>query len=228
MLEQAFKHGIFKEELKNRFLCLVEIDGEDTLCHIPSSCRLSNFIDLTGKEVLVSPVLSPGSRTKYSVYALSGSNGFILLNMTKANEIVADNIITRRFSYLGKRTLIRTEYEVSGYKSDLYIEDTKTVIEVKSILSFDKGGEATFPSVYSQRAIDQLNKLRSLMEEGYRSAYIFVSLNPSINRLAISDQIKEYHYAFYNCIDKGMVVKGVSIKLINEEPHIYSTIKILV
>ena len=52
MLKQSFKHGIFKKELKNRFLCLVEIDGEDTLCYIPSSCRLSNFIDLTGKEVL--------------------------------------------------------------------------------------------------------------------------------------------------------------------------------
>ncbi len=36
--------GIFKEELKNRFLCLVEVDGADTLCYIPSSCRLSNFV----------------------------------------------------------------------------------------------------------------------------------------------------------------------------------------
>ena len=74
MLEQSFKHGIFKEELKNRFLCLVEIDGEDTLCYIPSSCRLSNFIDLTGREVLVLPVLSPDARTKYSVYALLPSS----------------------------------------------------------------------------------------------------------------------------------------------------------
>lgn len=51
MLDQSFKHGIFKEELKNRFLCLVEIDGEDTLCYIPSSCRLSNFIVLSSHKV---------------------------------------------------------------------------------------------------------------------------------------------------------------------------------
>ena len=104
MLEQNFKHGIFKEELKNRFLCRVEVDGEDTLCYIPASCRLSNFIDLTGREVLVSPVLSSDARTKYSVYALLGDNGFILLNMSKANEVVANSISSRRFSYLGKRT----------------------------------------------------------------------------------------------------------------------------
>ena len=175
MLEQSFKHGIFKDELKNRFLCLVEIDGEDTLCYIPSSCRLSNFVNLVGREVLVSPVLSPNARTKYSVYALSGSDGFILLNMTKANEGVAESINNRRFSFLGKRNHIKKECTVSGYKSDLYIEDTKTIVEIKSILSFDKSRAARFPSVYSQRAIDQLMKLKRLIDEGYRVSYIFVS-----------------------------------------------------
>lgn len=228
MLEQSFKHGMFKEELKNRFLCLVEIDGEDTLCYIPSSCRLSNFIDLTGREVLVSPVLSPNARTRYSVYALSGGHCFILLNMSKANEAVARGIYSRRFSYLGKRTLIRTEYKVSGYKSDLYIEDTKTVVEIKSILSFAKGREAQFPSVYSQRAIDQLMKLRCLLDEGYRVSYIFVSLNPSIKRLAINEEIEKYWDAFNCCVEKGMMVKGVSMKLIGGEPVIHSSVPVII
>ena len=222
MLEQSFKHGIFKEELKNRFLCLVEIDGEDTLCYIPSSCRLSNFIDLSGREVLVLPVLSPNARTKYSVYALAGNHGFILLNMSKANEAVADSISSRRFSFLGKRTLIRKEYKVAGYKSDLYIEDTKTVVEIKSILSFAKSREARFPSVYSQRAIDQLMKLRCLLDEGYRVSYIFVSLNPSIKQLTINEGIEEYRDVFKCCIEKGMMVKGISLKLLDGEPIINS------
>ncbi len=226
MLEQSFKHGIFKEELKNRFLCLVEIDGEDILCYIPSSCRLGNFIDLAGREVLVSPVLSPNARTRYSVYALSGSNGFILLNMSKANEIVADSITSRRFSYLGKRTSIRMEYTVSGYKSDLYIEDTKTVVEIKSILSFAKGNEALFPSVYSQRAVDQLIKLRCLLDEGYRVSYIFVSLNPRIRQLAINETMGEYYDAYNSCIEKGMMVKGVSLKLKDGKPIIFSSLPV--
>ena len=227
MLEQSFKRGIFKEELKNRFLCLVEIDGEDTLCYIPSSCRLSNFVDLTGREVLVLPVLSPDARTRYSVYALAGDDGFILLNMSKANEAVADCISSRRFSFLGKRTLIRREYKIDGYKSDLYIEDTETVVEIKSILSFAKGRAARFPSVYSQRAIDQLMKLRCLLDEGYRVSYIFVSLNPSIKRLAINEKIEEYRNAFNCCIEKGMMVKGVSVKLIDGEPIVHSSLTVI-
>lgn len=226
MLEQPFKHGIFKEEIKNRFLCLVEIDGEDTLCYIPSSCRLSNFIDLTGREVLVLPVLSPDARTRYSVYALAGNHGFILLNLSKANEAVASSISSRRFSFLGKRTLIKKEYNVGGYKSDLYIEDTKTVVEIKSILSFARSREAQFPSVKSQRAIDQLMKLRCLLDEGYRVSYIFVSLNPSIKRLAINEETEEYRNAFYSCIEKGMMVKGVSLKISDGEPIINSSVPV--
>lgn len=85
---QRFRQGIFKEELKNRFLCLVEIDGKDTLCYIPSSCRLSNFVDLVGKTVLLIPVSSKQARTEYAVFALLIGQRYILLNMSKANEVI--------------------------------------------------------------------------------------------------------------------------------------------
>lgn len=178
MSNLSFKRGIFKEELKNRFLCLVEVDGEDTLCYIPSSCRLSNFVSMAGKTVLLSPVAATDARTKYSVEALAVGHEFVLLNMSKANKVVIDNIHSRRFAILGKRNSIKKECTIAGYKSDLYIEDTKTVVEIKSILSFR--GEAEFPSVYSQRAVDQLMKIEDLLEKGYRACYVFVSLNPKV------------------------------------------------
>lgn len=226
MSDLSLKQGIFKEELKNRFLCLVEVDGEDTLCYIPSSCKLSNFVDLTGGIVLLSPVSSSDSRTKYSVYALSVGNEFILLNMSKANKAIECNINNRRFSILGKRTNVKKEHKIDGYKSDLYIEDTKTIVEIKSILSFNS--KAQFPSVYSQRAIDQLMKLSVLLEKGYNVCYIFVSLNPKVKQLTLSDEIIEYRNEFNRCIKKGMQVKGVTLKLIDGEPVIHASLKIQV
>lgn len=121
MSNLSFKRGIFKEELKNRFLCLVEVDGEDTLCYIPSSCRLSNFVSMAGKTVLLSPVAATDARTKYSVEALAVGHEFVLLNMSKANKVVIDNIHSRRFAILGKRSSIKKECTIAGYKSDLYM-----------------------------------------------------------------------------------------------------------
>ena len=109
---------------------------------------------------------------------------------------------------------------------DLFIEDTETVVEIKSILSFAKDKVARFPSVYSQRAIDQLIKLSCLLDAGYNVSYIFVSLNPRIKRLAINEEIAEYRDAFRCCIKKGMKVKGVSLKLIDGEPIVYSSLPV--
>ena len=225
MLTQKIKRGIFKKELKNRFLCLVYVDGEDTLCYIPSSCKLSNFVDLRDQPVLLTPVKAPTAKTKYSVYALCVNDKYILLNLSKANLAVESSIHSRRFSVLGKRTHIKKEYTIDGYKSDLYIEDTKTIIEIKTILSFN--AKAYFPSIYSQRAVDQLERINFLLDKGYRACYIIVSLNPKTKQLMINQKIEDYREAFKRCVEKGMIVKGVSLELIDGEPIISSSLPVI-
>ena len=60
-----YVYGTFQAEIKNRFLCSVNIGGKDAVCYIPSSCRLSNFIDMTGRTVLLRPIETPNTRTAY-------------------------------------------------------------------------------------------------------------------------------------------------------------------
>ena len=78
------------------------------------------------------------ARTEYAIYAVKIKNEFILLNLSQANRIIEEALPKRRFSFLGLRRQIVREKKIGGYKSDLYIEDTKTLIEIKSILSFQK------------------------------------------------------------------------------------------
>ncbi len=226
MSDGLFIKGIFKEELKNRFLCLVEIENTDTLCYIPSSCRLSNFVDLTGKTVLLKPIAAPNSRTSYSVYALQVGGKFVLLNMSQSNRIVEDALGGRKFSFLGKRKRIKREYLVEGYKCDLFIEETKTIIEIKSILSFQC--EAQFPSVFSQRAIDQLKHLIELLRKGYKVVYIFVSMNNGVKKISINETVDEYYHLFSECVGMGMLLKGYSIILNGQHPEIDKHIEVKV
>lgn len=64
---QEYKEGVFVQELKNRFLCEVLIDGALTVCYVPSSCHLGNFLSLAGKRVFSFPprIKKHGLRIRY-------------------------------------------------------------------------------------------------------------------------------------------------------------------
>lgn len=220
--ENGFITGIFKAELKNRFLCTVCVDGVDVTCYIPSSCRLSNFIDLSGRTVLLKPNQSTTARTDYAVYAVKCGRQYVLLNLAQANRVIETQLSRRYFAFLGKRKNVSHEVCIGTYKTDLFIHDTNTIIEIKSILSFDKN--ALFPTVYSQRAVEQLKKLSLLLDSGYKVCYLFVSLNPRVREIKIYENMLDYCELFRECVRKGMLARAFSIKITESGPRIYSRI----
>lgn len=221
-----YVYGTFRTEIKNRFLCNVNIAGEEVTCYIPSSCRLSNFIDMTGRMVLLRPIETPNARTPYAVYAVKYRKNFILLNLAQANRIIAAQIHRRYFSFLGMRKNVQREYKIGNYKTDLFIHDTNTLIEIKSTLSFSR--KSIFPTVYSERAVKQLKEISRLLDEGYRACYILVSLNPSVKEIVINAEVKDYYNIFMECIEKGMTYCAFSVRLRELAPELYAKIKVIV
>jgi len=220
----CYVQGIFKCEIKNRFLCQVNVAGDDAVCYIPSSCRLSNFLDLTNRNVLLKPVNGKNAKTKYSVYAVEYKKSYILLNLSQSNRVIENQINRRCFAFLGKRKNVIREAVIAGYKSDLFIKDTNTIIEIKSILSFNK--ETMFPSMYSNRALKQLADIAELLDKGYKVCYIFVSLNSYVKSLTIDVTKTNYFDLFRKCIEKGMVCCGFSLKFKEGEVTIHSRLHI--
>ena len=211
MEEKEFVHGIIVEEVKNRFLCVVNIDGTNELCYIPSSCRLSNFLQIEGRRVILIPTASSKARTRYSVFAIKIGQRHIPVNLSGMNSVVKNQLSKRCFAFLGKRRIIHRELSIDGYKCDLYLPETNTIIEVKCILSL--GEEAFFPAVYSERAVHQLQSCAELLDKGYKVCYLFVSLNPSVNKVSLNYHFPEFQENFRNCVDKGMVVYGLTAKM---------------
>lgn len=216
--------GIFKEELKNRFRAIVTVNGVDTLCYVPASCHLSQFVDLVGRQVLLTPTKKQPTKTKYSIYAVRYRNSYAFLNLAEANRIVEKEIKRKTFSFLGNRTSICREKGIAGYKSDLFIEDTDMIIEIKSILTFKQ--KAIFPTVYSVRANRQLDKIKNLLKEGYQVNYILAALYPGIKHIAINNQQKEFYQKFEECVAEGMQVHGVALALKNGEPYVRNRVEV--
>ena len=220
-------YGTFRTEIKNRFLCSVSIDGKDETCYIPSSCRLSNFIDMTDRTVLLKPIETPNTRTSFAVYAVKYRKSFILLNLSQTNRVIEAHIKRRYFSFLGARKNISREYKIGNYKTDLFVHDTKTLIEIKSTLSFSSK-ESVFPTVYSERAVKQLKKISQLLDEGYRACYVLVSLNPYIKEIVINSEVEDYYKTFMECVEKGMIYCAFSVRLQEQIPELYAKIKVTI
>ena len=199
--------GTFVRELKNRFLCEVLIDGASAVCYVPSSCHLSNFLELEGKRVFLIPTEAKNARTKYALFAAQHKNGLIILNTSIPNRIVENYIHKGFFSMLGPRKTVFKEYIINGYKSDFFIADTQTVIEIKSVITPLE--TASFPTIYSERAIIQLRRISELLKEGYKAHYLIVSLNPHTKNVRISRDA-EFRSAFDSCVSRGMKLSSFS------------------
>ena len=213
----SYISGVFVKELKNRFLCEVKIDGKVEECYVPSSCHLSNFLQLKGKRVVLIPTQGKNPRTKYALYAAPYRRNYIILNTSLSNVAIEKGIHNRRFSYLGKRSNVQKEHSVEGYKADLYIPQTKTIVEIKSVLS--EKDEAVFPTVFSERTQNQLKSIQEMLEKGYKVVFIIVSLNPYIKKLTI-DKSTEFYSELTRCIEKGMEIRAYTSHLKDYEIEI--------
>ena len=220
----SYISGVFVKELKNRFLCEVKIDGKVEECYVPSSCHLSNFLQLKGKRVVLIPTQGKNPRTKYALYAAPYRRNYIFLNTSLSNVAIEKEIHNRRFSYLGKRSNVQKEHSVEGYKADLYIPQTKTIVEIKSVLS--ENDEAVFPTVFSERTQNQLKSIQEMLDKGYKVVFIIVSLNPYIKKLTI-DISTEFYLELTRCIEKGMEIRAYTSHLENYEIEIKKQVPLL-
>lgn len=205
-----FVIGTFKKELKNRFLCEVQINGEDVVCYVPSSCHLSNFLQLDGKKVLLVPTQASNSRTPYALFAVPYKRNYIVLNTSMANRAIESSIQGKRFSDLGERKDGIKEHTIDGYKTDIYLPSTKTIVEIKSLISLCDN--AKFPTVYSERTIKQLEQLYQLLCKGYRAFLIIVSLHPYVKNIII-DKESKFYSQLMKCLNAGLIIKAYTTRL---------------
>lgn len=197
--------GIFLRELKNRFLCEVELNGTPVVCYVPSSCHLGNFLKLQGQRVLLTKNQGNKTRTEYALFALPYKRSYILLSPSAANQAVTASLKSRRFSFLGVRQHYRPEFKVDGYKADLYIEDTQTVVEIKAVITAE--AEALFPTVFSERTLKQMSALEQRLNSGEKTCLLIVSLNPYARILRINTKCDFFH-VLKRCLDKGLQLRA--------------------
>ena len=209
----GYTAGTFVSEEKNRFRCTVNIDGTAETCYIASSCRLDNFIELPGKTVLLRPVIKKKASTKYAVFAVKHERSYVLLNSSLANTAIENSLRSRKLAMLGKRLPYKKEFTIDNYKADLYLPDSQTLIEIKSVITLQK--KAFFPTVYSERALKQLAALEALLGKGFKAHLIIIALSPYVEEVEIPKET-EFYTALKRCISCGLSVSAFTCRLTSD------------
>jgi len=214
--------GIFITESKNRFLCSVLIENKVCECYVPSASKLKNYLNIKGKKIILLKNKDSIGRTQYSVFATMYYKKYIILNLAIVNRILEEYL---KVTY--DPSIVYREKYIGNYKTDFIVCGESTIIiEAKGIISPRR--KVVFPTVYSKRAIDQLNNIVNLIEEGMEVQYFLISLSPIVREIKINNDSRfiEYVELLNKCISKGMILKGFSVYYENKEVKIGHNIKI--
>jgi sugar fermentation stimulation protein A len=219
------KQYIFDDELiqgliksrPNRFIMLVEIEGEIEKCHCPSTGRIGN-IEFRNIPCLLSKSNSTARKTKYTVEAISPiSKIWIGINQTKANTYIDFFLKNNLLSNMVDVKEVKREVMLNTSKIDFFI-NSDCFLEVKTPLRHlpfgNKKEGAKFNSF--ERLVRHFQEISFQVEKGQRAIVLLCYLYdaekfkvPEAPALEILNVVKE-------CSTRGLENWQINLKIDKE------------
>lgn len=166
--------GIFRSR-PNRFIAVVEIDGEEQRVHVKNTGRCKELLQ-PGNTVYLEKSSNPERKTKYDLIAVEKQipGGTRLVNM----DSMAPNLAAREWlegGGLGPIQNLRPETKIGDSRFDFVDEQQgrRVVIEVKGC-TLEEGGIARFPDAPTERGVKHVRGLAELAKAGDRCVILIV------------------------------------------------------
>jgi sugar fermentation stimulation protein A len=210
------KTGIFIKR-PNRFLALVNLDGNDEPVHVRDPGRLEELL-FPGNRVMVSKAANPDRKTGWDLVAAEFENRWILVNSGKHREI-ATRLIAGGF-IIPSEQIEKTRPEVKYGKSRLDFrldlkDGQKLWIEVKGC-TLAQQGIALFPDAPTLRGTRHLNELVEIRQKGMRAAMVILIFRDDAKVFApYGRRDPLFADAFYKAVASGVEAYPVSLSFKN-------------
>lgn len=168
--------AVFVSEGKSRFICNILYKEEIFECYVPITCKLSSLLSLEDKAILIRETTKAAKRTKFTLFAVQNEKNYLIVDTGFANHIVKAILTETK-----NKDLFYPEQVVENYKCDFYSDTSKTLVEVKSVITTER--ELLLPNMKTQRAIKQLQSICSLLSNRYHAEYFIVAFAPQIEKI---------------------------------------------
>ncbi len=167
----------------NRFAALVEVEGRETLAHVPNSGRMRELL-CPGARVLLAA--RPGPRkTPFDLVMAEQGSRLVSVDARLPPGLLAEALGRGLLPELGGFERLRREVRVGDSRLDLLGEGPEgpCFIETKSVTLVQEG-LALFPDAPTTRGTRHLEELWRAAQRGHRAAVVFVVQREDAERLS--------------------------------------------
>lgn len=167
MKYQNIHTGIFRER-PNRFIAIVEIDGQPERCHVKNTGRCRELL-IPGVTVYLEKSDNPSRKTLYDLVGVDKGDTYINMDSQAPNKMAHEWLQKQGWSY------IKPEAGYGNSRLDFYMEEgeRRAYMEVKGV-TLEEDGVARFPDAPTERGIKHMRELIRAVEEGYEAYILFV------------------------------------------------------
>jgi len=215
--------GLFRERI-NRFLCRVEIEGENNLAYLPNPGRLWELL-LPGTPVLLTPSRFKG-KYPYTLFAARKNASWVLLDTQITNLIIEELLLEKRIPFLKDYTVRGKEIKLLKSRFDFLLSDGRKdlLLEIKTCTLFGSR-LSMFPDAPSERGRRHLLELSELggmclfVVMNFESEYFLPAyhVDPAFTStfLQVKDRVifKAISLGFDEALEKVISVKELKIPL---------------
>ena len=198
----------------NRFIALVELNGETVTVHVKNTGRCKELLP-PGATVYLAASANPTRKTPYDLVAVEkvrpdGTTLFINMDSQAPNDIAAEWL--PKSGLFSADATFRREVTHGASRFDFAVDtkDASTAyLEVKGC-TLERDGIAYFPDAPTERGVKHIRELTALSREGHPAYILFVTQMKGIASLRPND---ETHKAFGDALrearDAGVMILAV-------------------
>lgn len=187
VMESALVEGTFIER-RNRFVGLVDVQGEQHAVHITNTGRMKELL-VSGAHVLLKHASAPLRKTQFTLYMVLKDGIWVALDSIAANVLVYQALLERRLTMFADYHTVRREvtFGQSRFDAALFGEGAACYIEVKCC-TLVVNGEARFPDAPTERGRKHVEELAGAVQAGHGGAIIFMAQRGDAQRFHPNDE----------------------------------------
>lgn len=206
----------------NRFIAVVDLCGEQTVCHVKNTGRLKELLQ-PDATVYLEESTNPLRKTKYDLVAVE-KNGLTFNIDSYAPNLAAGEYFRNVFP----DGTVRSEVKHGNSRFDFYIESQgrKIFAEVKGV-TLIKDGVALFPDAPTERGVKHIRELIECTKEGYEAYILFVIQTEKADCFSPNDEThKQFGDALREAEKAGVKILAVNCNITPSEITINKEISI--